>query len=176
MKGSRIFLIGPMGAGKSTIGEPLARQLKLPFVDMDRMIVEQTGRTIPQIFAEDGECSFRALEGRMLAELCASERPSVVATGGGIVLSAPNRERMHQAGVIIWLDVPPAIAAGRIRGDSNRPLLADVDVSGKARELDHARRPLYAGIADHQVHTDRLTAYEAVADIIVFLHQVQSAG
>jgi len=73
MTDKHIFLIGPMGAGKSTIGVSLAERLKRPFFDMDQMIVERTGRNIPEIFADDGECNFRALEGQMLAELCAGK-------------------------------------------------------------------------------------------------------
>jgi shikimate kinase len=164
-----VFLIGPMGAGKSTIGVPLAERLKRSFHDMDQMIVEKTGRSIPEIFADDGECDFRALEGQMLAELCAGEEPVVIATGGGVVLSAPNRKRMQDSGYVIWLDVPPEIAAERIRGDSNRPLLLGVDALQKARELDHKRRNIYASIAEYQVHTDQLEPEAAVEGIIGFL-------
>jgi len=169
MTDKHVFLIGPMGAGKSTIGIPLAERLKRTFYDMDQMVVEKTGRSIPEIFADDGECNFRALEGQMLAELCAGEEPVVIATGGGVVLSAPNRKRMQDSGYVIWLDVPPEVAAKRIRGDSNRPLLLGVDALQKARELDHKRRPLYTAIADHSVRTDQLAPADVVEDILEFL-------
>jgi len=164
-----IFLTGPMGAGKSTIGVPLSERLKRPFFDMDRMIVEKTGRSIPEIFANDGECNFRALEGQMLAELCADKEPAVIATGGGVVISAPNRKRMQDSGHVIWLDVPPEVAAERISGDANRPLLLGVDALQKAKELDHKRRNHYASIAEYQVRTDQLEPEAAVEGILEFL-------
>jgi len=172
MADKHIFLIGPMGAGKSTIGVPLAERLERVFYDMDQMIVEKTGRSIPDIFVDDGECNFRALEGQMLAELGAGKEPAVIATGGGVVLSVPNCKRITSSGTAIWLDVQPEAAAGRIGGDTNRPLLLGVDVLQKARELDHKRRPLYTSIAAHTVHTDQLTPANAVEDILEFL-QIQ---
>jgi len=167
-----VFLIGPMGAGKSTIGAPLAERLGRPFRDMDRMIVKKTGRSIPQIFADDGECNFRALEGQMLSELCASKEPAVIATGGGVVLSAPNRKRMQGSGTIVWLDVSPELVAERIRGDTNRPLLIGVDTLQKARQLDHQRRRLYASIAEYKVCTDQLEPEATVEGIIGFLDRL----
>ena len=168
-KQGHIFLIGPMGAGKSTIGVPLAERLGCPFHDMDHLIVEKTGRRIPEIFANDGECNFRALEGQMLAELCAGKEDAVIATGGGVVLSAPNRKRITSSGTPVWLDVPPEVAAERISGDANRPLLLGVDTLQKARELDHKRRPLYTSIAAHTVRTGDLSPADAVDDILEFL-------
>jgi len=168
-KQGHVFLIGPMGAGKSTIGVPLAERLKRPFFDMDQMVVKKTGRSIPEIFADDGECNFRALEGQMLAELCGGKVPAVIATGGGVVLSAPNCKRITSSGTAIWLDVPPEVAAERISGDANRPLLLGVDALQKARELDHKRRPLYTSIAAHMVRTDQLAPADAVEDILEFL-------
>jgi len=169
MTDKHVFLIGPMGAGKSTIGKPLSERLERPFYDMDQMIVEKTGRSIPEIFANDGECNFRAMEGQMLAELCAGKEPAVIATGGGVVLSAPNRKRMQDSGNVIWLDVPPEVAAERIKDDANRPLLLGVDALQKARELDHQRRNLYISISEYQVRTDQLEPEAAVEGIINFL-------
>ncbi|MDQ6958003.1 MAG: shikimate kinase [Mariprofundaceae bacterium] len=164
-----VFLTGPMGAGKSTIGIPLSERLERTFYDMDQMIVEKTGRSIPEIFADDGECNFRALEGQMLADLCAGKEPAVIATGGGVVLSVPNCKRITSSGTAIWLDAPPEVAAERISGDANRPLLLGVDTLQKARELDYTRRPLYASIAAHTVRTDQLAPTDAVEDILEFL-------
>ncbi len=168
-KQGHIFLIGPMGAGKSTIGAPLAERLKRPFFDMDHMIAGKTGCSIPEIFADGGEGNFRALEERTLAELRTGTPPAVVATGGGVVLSAANRKRMISSGTAIWLDAPAEVAAQRIRGDANRPLLRGVDALQKARELDRMRRPLYASIASYMVRTDQLAPTDAVEDILEFL-------
>ena len=102
-----MILIGPMGSGKSTIGKLLASRLSLSFMDMDEVIVQKAGKSIPRIFEEDGECVFRALEGESLEALASNSEPKVIATGGGAVLSVPNRERIKRAGRVIWLDAPP---------------------------------------------------------------------
>jgi shikimate kinase len=164
-----LFLIGPMGAGKSTIGQLLAKRLGRPFLDMDAMIVERTGRSIPEIFARDGECAFRALEGETLAELCDREEPAVIATGGGVVLAAPNRRRIREAGVAVWLDAPPEVVAERIAGDANRPLIAGVDARTRARELDMQRRALYEATADFTLRTDACGPDEAATRIAAWL-------
>lgn len=166
-----ITLIGPMGAGKSTVGRLLAKALGWPFVDVDEEIVRRAGKTIPEIFAQDGECIFRALEAEVLAGLCLDGEDKVLAAGGGAVLSAPNRERMRAAGPVIWLDVRPEAAADRIRGDANRPLLNGVDPLLKARELDRIRRPLYAKTSDFRIATDEVDALQAVAAIRKFLSE-----
>ncbi len=165
----RIFLIGPMGAGKSTIGRLLAGRLSMPFRDMDALIVAQTGRSIPDIFAHEGESAFRALESQMLETLCREEGGAVIATGGGAPVSAPNRERMQRSGRIVWLDAPPEVVAERIRGDANRPLLAGADALCKARELDALRRPIYAAIAEFRVRTDQLGPHAAAERIAALL-------
>jgi len=169
MYSRHIFLVGPMGAGKSTLGEPLAKRLKRPFYDMDAMIVSKGRRSIPDIFEHDGECTFRAMESALLAELCKRDTAAVIATGGGVIISAPNRLRMQQNGIVIWLDVPPDVAAARIRGDRNRPLLSGVNPLHKARELDVLRRPLYRASSRHAVRVDKLSPHDSVNDILTFL-------
>ncbi len=168
-----VFLIGPMGAGKSTIGRLLAERLSRPFLDMDDIIVARSGRSIPDIFACDGECAFRALEGQTLEALCRREEPAVIATGGGVVLAAPNRERIRRAGLAVWLDAPPEVVAARIAGDANRPLIAGGDALARARELDSRRRPLYAGAADFTVRTDACDPEEAAARIAAWLEKAR---
>lgn len=158
----KIFLIGPMGSGKSTLGGMLSERLKTPFTDMDEMIVMRTGRSIPEIFAQDGEAAFREIESTVLDELCASTEGGIIATGGGAVLASGNRERMQASGRVIWLDVSPEAAARRIAGDANRPLLHGVDALEKAKQLAEERRPLYASIAGIHLRTDELTPEQSI--------------
>jgi len=176
LRSGHIFLVGPMGAGKPAIGALLCERLNRPFFDMGQMLIEKTGRSIAEIFANDGECNFRALEGKMLAELCAGKGLAVIAVAAGVVISAPNRKRMQDSGYVIWLDVPPEVAVERISSDANRPLLLGVDALQKAKELDHTRRKHYASIADYQVCTDPLKPEVTVQGILEFLGCRDNAG
>jgi len=164
-----MLLIGPMGAGKSTVGRLLAARLAFPFVDLDEAIVVRAGKTIPAIFAEEGEIAFRRLESQLLAEQVGSQ--AVVATGGGAVLTEGNRLLLKAHPPVIWLDAPPEVLALRIAGDLNRPLLNGVDPLQKARELDAIRRPLYAECASLHLRTDQLKTHAAVAAILRFLSE-----
>lgn len=158
-----------MGSGKSILGKQLASRLSLKLVDLDDYIVAQTGKTIPEIFKDEGEEAFRALESRLLAEVLAQGDEQIIATGGGAVLSAENRALMKQAGHVVWLDASPIVLAERIAGDANRPLLDDVDPLFKMISLATQRNPLYAEVADLRVDTEKLSDEEAVAKIINFL-------
>ena len=163
-----MILVGSMGAGKSTIGRLLAARLGLHYVDLDAVIIEKAGKVIPRIFEEDGECVFRALEAESLQVSCLDGAAKVLATGGGVIMSAPNRERMKQAGDVIWLDAPPEVLAKRIAGDKNRPLLKGVDVLAKAKELDRQRRKYYEMSADFRIDTSLMSAQQAVEAIVAF--------
>lgn len=165
----KIILIGSMGSGKSTIGRLLAARLRMLFVDLDEAIVKRAGKIIPQIFEEDGECIFRALESEALEVITTDSKLKIIATGGGAVLSAPNRERMKSAGHIIWLNAPPEVLTERTVNDPNRPLLKGVDPLQKARELDMQRRPIYEACADFRVDTSIMSVDEAVEEIAGFL-------
>ncbi|HZT06690.1 MAG TPA: 3-dehydroquinate synthase [Chloroflexota bacterium] len=141
-----MFLIGLSGSGKSTVGPLLARQLALPFVDLDATIARTAGKSIPEIFRDEGEATFRELERAALARICA--RPaSVVATGGGLPVDARNREAMRRAGDVIWLDAPISTLVERLSRaeDHGRPLLQDGAAEGLAR-LERDRRSLYAEV------------------------------
>ncbi len=138
----RIFLIGPMGAGKTTLGQQLARALKLPFLDSDRVIEERTGADIPLIFELEGEEGFRRREAKIIDELTQRDE-LVLATGGGAVLREENRRRLRERGLVIYLHAPLEQLLERTRRDRNRPLLQTEDPEARLRQLLEERGPLY---------------------------------
>ena len=158
-----------MGSGKSIFGKQLASRLSLKLVDLDDLIVHRAGKVIPEIFKYDGEQAFRDLESRLLAEVLADDNQQIIATGGGAVLSADNRALMKQSGQVIWLGASPDILAKRITGDSNRPLLADVDPLEKMKALSAERNPLYEEVADLYVDTGKLSDEQSIEKILEFL-------
>lgn len=141
-----------MGAGKTTIGRRLARKLSRPFIDSDQQVEIRTGRTVREIFEAEGEPAFRVLETEALEEALATPSPSVIAAAGGTVLSDVNRERMREAGTVVWLRADPDALARRVRAGVHRPLLAD-DPAQVLRDLDAQRRDLYQTVADVVVDT-----------------------
>ena len=147
MKPVNVFLIGPMGAGKSTIGKRLAQALGLDFRDSDHLIEERTGVDIPLIFEIEGEAGFRAREQAVIQELTA-ESGLVLATGGGAVLDPGNRQALSTRGVVIYLRATPEQSLARAGGDRNRPLLRTQDPPARLRELFAVRDPLYCETAD----------------------------
>lgn len=163
-----IILIGPMGAGKSTVGRLLAGRLHLPFYDSDSVIVQRTGVSIPTIFEIEGEDGFRDREARVLADL-ARMGPMVLATGGGIVLRPENRARLEAMGRVVYLDVSIDEQLRRVRMDSNRPLLQVVDPRARLETLQSERAPLYRELADLTLRTDGLRAEQVVGQIVKFL-------
>jgi shikimate kinase len=143
---SNIYLVGLMGSGKTTIGRQLAKRLNRPFLDADHEIEARTGVKIPTIFEIEGEAGFRRRESQLIGEL-AQEASIVLATGGGVVLDADNRRVLRESGWVAYLDVPPALLAGRTRNDRSRPLLQVEDPLSKLESLYVARDPLYREIA-----------------------------
>lgn len=142
LQGVNLYLIGMMGAGKTTVGQLLAKQLGYGFIDTDNVIAQSAKKSINQIFAEEGEAAFRQLESDVLGQVCAYTKLTV-ATGGGIVLRRENWSYLHH-GLIVWLDVPVELLYTRLAEDTTRPLLQDVDPKGKLRSLLEQRTPLYA--------------------------------
>ena len=149
-----IYLIGMMGAGKTTVGRTLARRLKLRFVDSDHEIEARCGVKIPVIFEIEGEPGFRAREAQAIAELTKLEGV-VLATGGGVVLRQDNRRLLAARGTVVYLRATPEHLHERVRQDRNRPLLAGADPLARLRELYRERDPLYREVADLVVDTGR---------------------
>jgi len=172
MKNKRnIFLIGPMGAGKSSIGKQLAQQLKMEFVDTDRVIEERTGADIDWIFDLEGEEGFRLREEGIIEELT-SLQGIVLATGGGAVISDKNRTLLAARGTVIYLETSIEQQLERTRRDKKRPLLQQTDDPRKVFEdLRAARDPLYNEIADYTFSTDRSTVKAVARFILDGLHR-----
>jgi len=145
--GRNLYLVGLMGAGKTTVGRQLAKRLGRRFVDSDHEIEARTGVRIPTIFEIEGEAGFRQRETQVIAEL-ACEQGLVVATGGGAVLKPENRTYLRQSGCVVYLCVPPLQLYERTRHDHNRPLLKVADPLARLRELYEQRDPLYREVAD----------------------------
>lgn len=167
MRKSLVFLVGPMGAGKSTIGRLLATELGFNFRDSDRVIEERTGADIPWIFDMEGEEGFRERESAVLQEL-ADDTNTVVATGGGIVLREQNRAVMKSAGFVCYLTASIDQLVERTARDKKRPLLQVENPRQKIIDLLALRDPLYQGAADFIVNTDRRSP-KAVAQEIASL-------
>ena len=149
-----IFLVGPMGAGKSAVGRQLARSLQLQFVDSDDEVEARTGVDIAFIFEKEGEAGFRKREAAVIDEL--SQREGIVlATGGGAVMDADSRQHLAARGFVVYLRTSVKQQLERTRRGRERPMLASGDREDVLRKLLEAREPLYQQIADITVETDR---------------------
>ena len=159
--GRNIVLVGFMGTGKTTLGKIAAKKAGFQFLDMDKEIERRAGKSIPRIFAEEGEEGFRALETRVLAELRGSDS-HVIATGGGVVTRPENHPLLRDLGCVVWLHTKKRIIFERVSRNSNRPLLQTADPLGTISELVEQRKPLYKQVADVKVKTTYLRPNEAV--------------
>ncbi len=137
-----VALIGFMGSGKSTVGQALARRLKFEFVDTDRLIEEQAGCSVAEIFARDGEAAFRAREREVITGLAARAR-LVIATGGGVGARPELLDQLKQHALVVWLWASPGTLWERVRTQTHRPLLQVPDPPARIRELLAAREPVY---------------------------------
>ncbi len=162
---NNIYLVGLMGAGKTTVGRQLAKRLGRQFYDSDHEIVQRTGVPIPTIFEIEGEEGFRRREMQAIAELTAGAE-IVLATGGGVVLNPENRARLHDTGWVVYLNVPPALLFDRTRHDRNRPLLRVSDPLAKLEELHRQRDPLYRETAHTIVEGSQLVASGIVQHLL----------
>lgn len=159
-----IVLVGMMGAGKTSVGERLAGRRGWPFLDSDRQVEEMVGRSVTEIWADDGEAGFRHLEARVLADALASTTPAVIAAAGGTVLDPSNRQLLRLHTPVVWLRAEVTTLVRRLGAGEGRPLLAG-DAAGALARLDAVRRPLYAEVADFTVDVDDLSADEVVGRI-----------
>lgn len=162
---TNLFLIGPMGSGKSAVGRYLARLLGMPFQDSDAEIERRTGVDIAFIFEKEGEAGFRQREREAIEALTAMDRV-VLATGGGAVLLPENRRVLAGRGQVVYLQTSVEQQADRVRQGRTRPLLSNVDPAAKLSELMDLRAPLYAEIADVTVTTDNRKVKSVAEDIL----------
>ncbi|RUO32693.1 shikimate kinase AroK [Aliidiomarina sanyensis] len=161
-----IFLIGPMGAGKSTIGRQLAKSLHLEFFDSDAEIERRTGADISWVFELEGEAGFRDREEKVINEL--TENTGIVlATGGGSIISKENRNRLSARGVVVYLKTTIDKQVARTERDKRRPLIAEAENPREVLEqLSEERTPLYEEIADITIETDDQSAKIVANEII----------
>lgn len=172
MSVKNVFLIGPMGAGKSTIGRQLSNLLKMPFKDSDHEIIARTGASIPLIFEIEGEEGFRKRESAMIDEL--SDLDGVVmATGGGAVLLEENRKVLKERGAVIYLYASLDQLFERTSRDRNRPLLQTENPRARLEEIMTQREPIYQELADIIVHTDDRSVRSVVKELIVRLQKLE---
>lgn len=160
-----LFLIGPMGAGKTTIGRDLAKTLKMEFQDSDREIERRTGASIPLIFELEGEAGFRARERAIIDELT-RRQGTVLATGGGAVLDSGNRAKLAARGYVVYLYASIDQLLKRTAKDHHRPLLQTKDPHARLQELMQVRDPLYREIADLIIMTGGRTVRNVIQDVI----------
>ncbi|MCF6354658.1 MAG: shikimate kinase AroK [Candidatus Polarisedimenticolaceae bacterium] len=160
-----IFLVGPMGVGKSTIGKQLAAKIGLEFRDSDFEIQKRTGVDIPTIFEFEGEAGFRKREQAILDELT-QQRGVVLSTGGGVILDATSRQHLTARGVVFYLHCSPEQQFARTQKDRSRPLLQTENPLAKLQELMAQRDPLYRQVADYIISTEKRNAAAVTKDII----------
>ena len=162
-----LVLCGMMGSGKSSVGRRLARRLGWEFIDTDSRIESTRGRSVAEIFSNEGEAVFRRFEREVLADLPC--RAAVIALGGGTMLAEENRDVLRRKGTLVWIDAAPEVLAARIRSIGPRPLLAGLDREGRIerlRELRAEREAAYAE-ADLRVRTDECQSPEEACGVVL---------
>ena len=160
-----IFIVGPMGSGKSTVGKIISSELFLTFFDTDDEIETRTGASIDWIFDLEGEEGFRKRESKILEEMV-QKNSIVLSTGGGIILSESNREMLSSRGTVFYLATPIAVQLERTSKDKDRPLLKNGDPGEILKNLHLARESLYKEVADYSVNTEGKSSQEVSSEII----------
>jgi shikimate kinase len=175
MLGKRnIYLIGPMGTGKTAVGKQLGKLLGVPFIDSDAEIERAAGVDIPYIFEREGEAGFRQREREAIAALTQQE-PMVLATGGGAILAPENRQLLKETGTVVFLQTSLAQQLQRVGRGRGRPMLKGVDLPKRLEELRALREPLYAETADVTLSTDSRRV-SRVADLVLRQLGLEKAG
>jgi len=171
---TNVALIGFMGVGKTAVGEALAKKLSRKFVELDLLIERKAGKSIPEIFQQDGEVAFRGLEIEVTKKI-AREKYLVIACGGGIVLNKINIDRLREESIIVYLTASPRIILKRVSSEEGqRPLLGVDNPTLTIRELSRFRKPFYERAADIKIDTSKLDIDSVVEQIINKLKEDES--
>ena len=171
---SNIALVGFMGTGKTDVGRLLAEKLGKDFIEVDELIEQRAGKTIPEIFQQDGEIAFRELEIEATRE-AAAKKNAVIACGGGVVLNQINVDRLREHSVIVYLTASPEAIIQRTSSDTDeRPLLVAEDKASRVEKLLNFRRPFYERAADITVNTSELDVAGVAGQIITELSEHES--
>jgi len=160
-----IFIVGPMGSGKSTVGKIISDELFLNFFDTDDEIESRTGASIDWIFDLEGEEGFRKRESSILEEMV-EQNSIVLSTGGGIILSDSNRELLSSRGTVFYLSTPISVQIERTSKDKDRPLLKNGDPKEILTRLQEDRKDLYESVSDHVIETENKSSQEVASEII----------
>lgn len=164
-----IILIGLMGSGKTTVGKLLAKSLNKDFFDTDHLIETKTGVDVATIFDLEGEEGFRSREANLLSQL-KKKHKLIIATGGGIILRNENRKILRELGTIIYLKAYPTDLKGRLKNDTARPLIQNVNLSIKLDKLFEERNPIYESLADIVIHTKNKKIVEIINEIMELIN------
>jgi shikimate kinase len=171
---TNIALIGFMGTGKSSVGRVLAKRLGRKFIELDTIIEKNAGKSIPEIFQQNGEIGFRELEIQAVKGI-AAEKNAIIACGGGVILNKINIDRLKEGGIIIYLTAAPSIIIRRTSRDKLvRPLLNVEDPIARVKELLKFRKPFYERAADTTINTTRLNVDRVVGEIVKTLKSNES--
>ena len=160
-----IFIVGPMGSGKSTVGKIISDELFLNFFDTDDEIESRTGASIDWIFDLEGEEGFRKRESSILEEMV-KQNSIVLSTGGGIILSDSNREMLSSRGTVFYLSTPISVQIERTSKDKDRPLLKNGNPEEILTRLQNERKDLYESVSDHVIETENKSSQEVASEII----------
>ncbi len=165
MTGRHLVLIGLMGAGKTSVGQECALRLGRPFVDTDELVTAIAHLSVNEIFATEGELGFRNRERAVVADVCTSPEPLVVACGGGAVIDPENRRALRGAGFVVWLQAPSSTLLTRVGDDSTRPLLRD-DPQGALTRLGRLREMTYEAASHAAIDTDGIDVDAAAGAVL----------